>query len=652
MRLAISLLLWLGLAPLSAQDFKVLGGEAQPWTRILRSVGFTERQSGETQIVIVRSGGEMPASVLAAVDRGGLLVLEGESAAAEMLGFRATKQRNRVASVQDIHNPQLRIVWEKALELPVSAVPDGALVTAKERWSGAPLVAGLRRGQGAVIWVATSPGPTGRERYPYLLHALARFGGRPPFRSSRLWAFFDYGYRTRVDVDYMARQWAASGIGALHVAAWHFYDRDPERDAYLRRLIEACHREAILVYAWLELPHVSERFWQEHPEWREKTGLLQDAQLDWRKLMNLQNPDCVRAVRQGVGALMDRFDWDGMNLAELYFESLEGAANPARFTPMNDDVRARYRQAAGLDPVEVLRTKGAGLEKFLEFRAELAREMQEQWLEEAHKLRGLKPYLDVVLTHVDDRFDTSMRAAIGADAARVLPLLDKSPFTFLVEDPATVWHLGPERYSEIAKRYSDLTPKRDRLAIDLNIVERYQNVYPTKQQTGIELFDLVHTAAAAFHRVAVYFEKSIAAADRELLAAAGAVPQKVERFGRRIALSSPYDIGVLWQGPALVDGRPWPLADGNVVWLPAGPHVVEPGVEPCAVQVRRFSGAVRSARCTRDSAELAYRSATRAFAVLARAARAVEIDGEAVDVERHGTATIALPAGQHVVSIR
>ena len=71
-----------------------------------------------------------------------------------------------------------------------------------------------------------------------------------------------------------------------------------------------------------------------------------------------------------------------------------------------------------------------------------------------------------------------MRDSIGADAARVLPLLDTHSFTFLIEDPATVWHLGPERYPAIAERYRALTPHKDKLAIDLNIVERYQNVYP------------------------------------------------------------------------------------------------------------------------------------------------------------------------------
>ena len=49
-------------------------------------------------------------------------------------------------------------------------------------------------------------------------------------------------------------------------------------------------------------------------------------------LINLANRDCFHAAARGVHDLIGRFDWDGVNLAELYFESLEGAGNPSRFT--------------------------------------------------------------------------------------------------------------------------------------------------------------------------------------------------------------------------------------------------------------------------------------------------------------------------------
>jgi hypothetical protein len=357
-----------------------------------------------------------------------------------------------VSSIIDSRRPKLAIIWQKTLEIPRFTLPFEARVFAREKWTGAPVLAGFRHGAGAVLWVAASPGEQGYERFPYIVHALTDLGLETPFRSARLWAFFDDSYRTRVDLDYFAQRWRAAGIGALHVAAWHLYEADPDHDKYLNDLIAACHRRGILVYAWLELPHVSEKFWNDHPEWREKTAVLQDAQLDWRKLMNLTNRECFRAVSAGVQALIERFDWDGVNLAELYFESLEGASNPARFTPMNEDVRGLFRQAHGFDPLELFQSrKDAGsLRAFLDFRAGLARRMQQDWMGEIGALRSSKPNLDLTLTHVDDRFDTGMKDAIGADAARVLPLIAERDFTFLIEDPATIWNLGPQRYPEIA----------------------------------------------------------------------------------------------------------------------------------------------------------------------------------------------------------
>ncbi len=509
MRLLASFVVFAGLA--GAADlpyFSVLSEDAGAWPEILGSIGLQRQPAGVSKIFVARTGASASVEWPARVEHGAILILEGESSLADMFGFRrGPSDPVRVQSITDVHRPALSIVWEKGLELPVFGIPENAQVFACERWTGTPVIAGLKRGAGAVLWVAAPPGERGSERFPYLLNALSDLGLAPPFRSNRLWAFFDSAYRTRVDVDYFAARWRKAGIAALHVAAWHNFEPEPEGDAYLKRLIEACHREGILVYAWFELPHVSEKFWVDHPAWREQTAMQQDAQLDWRKLMNLTNRDCFRAVSDGVRATIGRFDWDGVNLAELYFESLEGIANPSRFTPMNADVRLMFRQDAGFDPAELFasRSDEASRRKFLDFRAGLARRMQEEWIAEVEVSRRARPELDLVLTHVDDRFDTGMRDAIGADAARVLPLLDTRSFTFLIEDPATVWHLGPGRYAAIAERYRALTSHKDRLAIDLNIVERYQNVYPTKQQTGIELFQLVHGAAAQLSARGIVF---------------------------------------------------------------------------------------------------------------------------------------------------
>ena len=384
-----------------------------------------------------------------------------------------------------------------------------------------------------------------------------------------------------MDLDYFAERWRNSGISALHVAGWHYWEANAESHDYLRRLIDACHRRAILVYVGLELPHVSEKFWAEHPEWREQTALQQDAQLDWRKLMNLTSRPSFTEVSRGAKDVIGRFDWDGVNLAGLYFESLEGASNPARFTPMNSDVRAQFKQLRGFDPLELF---GPGkpdpqrLRSFLDYRADLTRRQQEEWIDQIEAIRQTRPNLDFALTHVDDRFDTRMRDLIGADAARVLPLLDHHDFTFLIEDPATIWNLGPDRYPQIASRYQPLTQQTGKLAIDINIVERYQDVYPTKQQTGTELFQLVHVAAQAFPQVALYFENSILSPDLPLLSSAAA---NVDQADSKLTVDARYGVGIPWQGPALVKRPPLARSGRN--------HFVASGrIERDRARAKRF----------------------------------------------------------------
>ena len=72
--------------------------------------------------------------------------------------------------------------------------------------------------------------------------------------------------------------------------------------------------------------------------------------------------------------MLARFDWDGVNLAELYFESLEGIGNPSRFTPMNHDVRKLFQAERGFDPIELFgaRKDAASERAFLDFRRGLA----------------------------------------------------------------------------------------------------------------------------------------------------------------------------------------------------------------------------------------------------------------------------------------
>lgn len=640
-----------------APTYRVDGTDALPWNRIFASVGMAK--SGKSDPVVVVAGAKEEIDV-AKVAESHIVVLEGNTVAARSLGFVAKTETVQVRRICDVHAPKMNIIWEQAVSVPIVHVPDGFQVFAIEKWKGIPVLAGKRTAHGAILWVATPPGATGIERYPYLLQALVDLGLSLPMQTTSLWAFFDSSYRIRADVDYLARRWRQSGIGVLHVAAWHNMEPDAVQDEFLKRLIEACHRNAILVYAWLELPHVSEKFWADHPAWREKTAVGQDAQLDWRKLMNLQNPDCHREVAKEVGAALDKFDWDGVNVAELYFESLEGASNPTRFTPMNDDVRQEFKLTAGFDPkllfdpaspYSAAKNPG-GLRKFLDFRAGLASRMQADWLDVIDRTRSSKPHLDVVLTHIDDRFEPGIRDALGADVARSLPLIQARHSTLLVEDPATLWDLGAERYSKLAGKYHELTPDANQIAIDINVVERYQDVYPTKKQTGIELLELVHQAAASFHRVALYFENSLEKQDLALLPSAATTATLIEKNADEFDIDASEETRVLWQGPVEVDGKLWPIKSGEFVLAPAGKHRLSTGTAEPSVTIADFNGEVRSAVGLQASVDVSYSSRSRAIALFGSPVSAVQVDGapfwkRVADVH---TMSIVLPAGQHVVT--
>jgi hypothetical protein len=646
----ILLLGTIAFASSSAATFQTDGADPVAWSKILGSVGI-QHGASHSNIVVAGSSALGASASLAASH---ILILEGDSAAARGLGILPQKDKVPVRQIVDSHAPKMQIIWEQPAEIANVQLPEGFTVFAKERWQGAPVLAGKRTAHGAVLWMATAPGLSGIERYPYLIHALVDLGLDLPLKGTNLWAFFDSSYRIRADSDYLARRWREAGVSILHVAAWHTMESNAIQDEYLAGLIRACHRNAILVYAWLELPHVSEKFWADHPEWREKTAAGQDAQLDWRKLMNLQNNDCRAAASKQINSLLDRFDWDGVNLAELYFESLEGASNPARFTPMNDDVRADYKKQSGIDPKSLLEpgARAEDLRRFLDYRAGLASSLQAQWLDEIEKTRVQKPYLDIVLTHIDDRFEPGIRDALGADVARSLPLIQARKSTLLVEDPATLWSLGPERYSKLAEQYHALTSDREHIAVDINVVERYQDVYPTKKQTGVELFELVHEAAISFSRVALYFENSLEKQDLALLpVAANTASADVDKAGV-LTLDAPQTTRVNWQGAAEMDGKLWPLQNASAILAPTGIHKFEASAVQPGVTVSDFNGDIRSAQGASDRADISYTSKSRAVAVLGSPVSRVEVDGASFLAAKSGDRlnSVVLPAGDHKVT--
>jgi hypothetical protein len=154
--------------------------------------------------------------------------------------------------------------------------------------------------------------------------------------------------------------------------------------------------------------------------------------------------------------------------------------------------------------------------------------------------------------------------------------------------------------------------------------------------------------------VALYFENSILPADLRLLSSAAASVDKLEQVGTRLIVDSRYGVGVPWRGPAMVNGRVWPVRNDTTLWLAGGPNVIEPaGTEPVA-RILDFNGNLRSASVSASALDFSYQSNARAVAVLNTRPAKIEIDGAVADqkVQQAGTTfVIMLPRGQHVVTL-
>ncbi len=288
-------------ASLAAATFTyhIAGDDPGPWPQILSSIGLTRAAGGPANLFVVRN--VAPGSVpqwIQRIEQGGIVVLEGESELAAALGIQPGTKRVMVRSIVDRRAPKLAIVWETAARNSrIRASRRTPRSSPRERWEAC---AGDGRRSSRHRRGAVDRRPARQRRlrtFPLLAAGLER-----PRRASRPSAASACGHSSTART---ARAWiwitsptagAMPASARLHVAGWHYYEPNAETDEYLRRLIEACHRKAILVYVWLELPHVSEKFWDEHPEWREKTAHPAGRAAG---LAQADEPDQSRLLRRG-----------------------------------------------------------------------------------------------------------------------------------------------------------------------------------------------------------------------------------------------------------------------------------------------------------------------------------------------------------------
>ncbi|HEY8644655.1 MAG TPA: hypothetical protein VIL77_02115, partial [Gaiellaceae bacterium] len=529
--------------------------------------------------------------------------------------------------------------------LPVRPLRGSNLKAVATSPDGHMLMATATERAGAIVALAVDP--VGRRRAGFeLLPNAAFLTGlflRVPIgpKSHGAEVFVDPGGLNAAERDpvRIADLLKRSGARVAEIAGWNYDFNDPAQDYDYAALLHALHARGILAYLWLEPPFVTLRLWQDHPKCREKTQTGRDAMVDWRSLIALEDPACFALATESWTRIVTRFPWDGVNVAELYFEPNIKAAN---YTPFSLAALAQF----GRDPAKAPAA-------FARFRTDLVTSLNGRVLAFLNGVPNAKRRA-LELTVIDDTLDPVQGRSVGSDVKRLATVADQAGASLIVEDPFTTWTDGPLRYDKLGPHVASLMPIGDAL-LDVNVVNRY-GARPTSKMTGAELSLALGSAAGPHGAVALYSLGTLDAKDLGAVPgalASGVATTDLGIYGdQTVTVTSPFPT----KGALTVDSIPWPAANGSAI-VPPGNHVLDwwPG-PPIGPGLVSFTGEIGTARVAAKTLQFTYVTRPEALAVVTRRPRSLRIDGAAaaldVQVDPAGGFVVRLPHGRHVALLR
>jgi len=589
-------------------------------------------------------------------------------------GIKMAQDAIDVAQIRDNFLPNDTLFWAIPTDVyPIASMPANSKVLSVDNKQKLPLVVKCSVGKGQLIFSSPLFDPytdKGYSRFSYFIETLNKeLGIRYLAHSSEVEMYLDMGMRNGENYDELAKSWQKKHIKRIHASGWYYDDPDTNYP----EMIKACHTYGISVYCWLETPMISAGFWNRHPEWREKTATLRDANVDWRKLMNLANEDCRKRAAFELDSFLRVNDWDGINLAELYFEpSPVGPRIPANFTPMNDLVRNDFKNQNGFDPILILDPKSphywernqADWKKLAAYRKKLAFDLKTFFLDHFNAVANQKKDCELMLTVLDVSLTPEVSENIGEDTQNTLALFKKYDISLQVEDPSTCWGMTPNRYEKMGDYYRPIVKKQHQLLFDCNVVgsnERDEVYFPAQKPSGEEIRQICYYMAKSKSRPVFYSEDVVNENDFINMSNVFARELKMEVLSpnkwkincpKTIYLeASKQDVNVL------LDGKTWLAQRNGLVLLPEGEHLLEfAPYTIAAYQLSNFSGNLSSASFSDKQLELSYHEdVISCYASLSKKPYKIIEGNQSLDCIVFPTAdgrfTIKLPSGKHVLSI-
>lgn len=612
------------------------------------------------------------------VYNGGNIITDTKNDLASGFNIKFTKNQIKISRVRDKYFPEESITWRYFELVNKIEIDENDDVFCYDDITKMPMVIGRQIGKGKMIFFNSRFDPHSQEGYslyPYLLEYIKNyFGLRPVIRRDNLEVYFDPGFRRTYSSEDLIKLWVSQGIRIVHVAGWHIY---PKHTWDYKRLIDLAHSNGILVYAWLEPPQVSQKFWNEHPEWREKNYKDEDVQPSFRYPVALTDPKCVAEMNNQFKIFLESYDWDGVDLAELYFESAKGLENQNLFTPMHPSAKNEVMKKYGIDLSKIFDPasnfywkNNSYVEKSItDYRVNKINEVYEIFLSTFIQIAKAKTGFEIIVTAMDGLSSPELRDYNAVDMKSIIDLQKKYNFTLQIEDPEKFWSTDPLRYTKIGKQYAGLLGGNSKLMLDLNIMSiRKENVitpFPTLIQTGTESYHLINAAATGAPRFTIYSESSVNPQDILFFPYASSANISYNYIENGYEFISPYSFVLKLPkniNEISIDGYSISSYRDNLFTIPAGTHKILYTDKPAnsfstnelQAKILSFSGNLVSVAYGMKDIKFAYESNTRNLITLNSKPISVKIDNRdyKFDVMKGNDCfSIFLPPGNHYVEL-
>jgi uncharacterized protein YdaL len=618
------------------------------------------------------------------VGKGGNLITDRKNKLIGELGINFNSSQIKLHFIRDKYYPEEPIAWKVSQLANKFDYNADDVVFCEDASSGLPVAIGRVVKEGKIIYLNTAFDPLtpyGYSYYPFIMEYIGRFlGVQPVFKRENLEMYFDPGFRRNTSEEELVKRWVKEGIRIIHVAGWHQY---PKYTYDYERLIKVAHANGILVYAWIEPPQVSQKFWTEHPEWREKNYLNQDIHKDeilkasWRYPVALIDKQCFKAASTVYLDLLKKFDFDGVNIAELNFEAGKGFNDPKVFTPMHPSACKDFRNRYGYDLKDIFKPSSSYYwknnpkvkDQVTKYRSDKVYELHDALLAEIKDFAKSRKGFNVIVTFYDSYFSPEITEYYGVSSENMIRLQKKYNFMLQPEDPQNKWSSNPDRYIEMGRWYAQKISDSTKLMLDLNILnfrgKEEMTPFPTLMQTGLESYQLINSASKGASRFTVYSESSCNPQDLSFFSYASSGMVNYITTDDGFQGSSPYSF--ILQLPKdikaiSVDGENVIGYRENHYLIPAGEHTIIthlndiPGFSTDELQpeLLSFTGNLLSIDYEMRKISLNYKGDERTLASLNNKPTSIVVDGKAYEFEvlrGNDCFTVMLPPGNHQVDI-